>query len=160
MSTEENKNNFQHFFNASQSKRKLGIVCTGLFLLMLLLALLAMPFVRPLHATHASSNNTAEDNFQRSDTTVGWGTTTNNDGLANLIWKRSLNGSNFAYMQAQNGVIVFAGTDGHKVAGYVAVPAQRGGDVLAQITFNTVGHAVGGLCCKRIPWVQTGIRLT
>lgn len=95
--------------------------------------------------THAAGNNTAEDNFQRPHTTVGWGTTTSKSGLINYPWQRSLGTSNNSYIQSSTGIIVYAGTNGHKIAGYVKVPAQLGGDALAKITFTSVEQAVGGV---------------
>lgn len=94
---------------------------------------------------YAAGTNIAEDNFQRPPTTVGWGTTTNKSGLINYPWQRSLGMSNYSYIQSKAGIIVYAGTNGHKIAGYVAVPAQLGGDVLAKITFTSVEQAVGGV---------------
>jgi len=93
-------------------------------------------------------SNTAEDNFQRSDTTTGWGTTTNTDGLTNYAWQRSFSNTNYAYIHSNTSTIVYAGVNGHKVAGYVNVPAQQGGDALAEVTFTAVGHGVGGLCLQ------------
>ncbi len=94
---------------------------------------------------HAAGNNTAEDNFQRPDTTRGWGTTTNQSGLMNYPWQRSLGTSNDTSLQSKTGIIIYAGTNGHKLAGYIGTPAQLGGDVLATITFTSVGQAIGGV---------------
>ncbi len=104
--------------------------------------------IHPTSTTRAATPNTAEDNFQRPDTTVGWGTTTNTDGLTNYAWQRSLSNTTYAYIHSNKGTIVYAGTNGHQVAGYVNVPAQQGGDALAEITFTAVGHGVGGLCLQ------------
>src|SRR5260370_23079124 len=107
--------------------------------------------------THAAGNNTAEDNFQRPHTTVGWGMTTNKSGLINYPWQRSLGTSNDTYIQSSTGIIVYAGTNGHKIAGYVGVPAQLAGDALAKITFTSVGQAVGGVTLQvrgGVSWYQ------
>ncbi|HEY4032548.1 MAG TPA: hypothetical protein VGL94_01115 [Ktedonobacteraceae bacterium] len=108
--------------------------------------------------TCAVGNNTAGDNFQRPHTAVGWGTTTNKSSLINYSWQRSLGTSNDSYIQSSTGIIVYAGTNGHKIAGYVGVPARLGGDVLARITFTSVGQAVGGVTLQvrgGTSWYQT-----
>ncbi|MGZ6279889.1 MAG: hypothetical protein ACXWPS_14965 [Ktedonobacteraceae bacterium] len=120
----------------------------GLFFLASLAMIISIVYIHPSLPTHASTTNTAEDNFQRADTTVGWGTTTNTDGLTNYAWQRSFSNTNYAYIHSNTGTIVYAGVNGHKVAGYVKVPAQQGGDALAEITFTNVGHGVGGLCLQ------------
>jgi len=94
----------------------------------------------------AQTANTAEDNFQRANSTSGWGSTTNNDALPNLPWQRSLSsGSPYSSVLGGNGIIHFAGTNGHKIAGYVKVPANAGGDVLEEISFSATGHQLGGV---------------
>ena len=112
-----------------------------------------------IHATitHAIGNNTAEDNFRRPHTTAGWGTTTNKSGLTNYRWQRSLGTSDHCYIQANTGIIIYTGTDGHKLAGYIDAPAQLGGDVLAKITFTSIGQAVGGVTLQvkqGVSWYQ------
>lgn len=145
MFTEERYVMEQHFFKKLLKVRKSKRVITGFFIFALLFTLLSVFVVRPLHVTHAAGTNTAEDNFHRANTTLGWGTTTNNDGLTNYIWQRSLNNGNTAFLNSNNGVIVYAGTNGHKIAGYVKVPVQSSGDVLAEITFTATGHGVAGV---------------
>ena len=128
--------------------RRRVLILSFLTIIFAIAAGIGLPTLKGEHVNaHAAgfTNNTAEDNFQQPDTASGWGTTTNNDGLPNYTWQRSLNNSTDAFMQSNKGVIVYAGTDGHKVAGYVAVPAQIGGDVLAVITFTATGHSVGGV---------------
>jgi len=107
---------------------------------------LATALSLPGSTASASTGNTAEDNFQRADTAHGWGSTTNNDGLPNLAWQRSLSaGSPYSSVLGGNGIISYAGTNGHKIAGYVTVPANAGGDVLEEISFSAIGHQLGGL---------------
>jgi outer membrane protein assembly factor BamB len=91
-----------------------------------------------------TTNNTAEDNFQRPNTTAGWGTTTNNDSLTNYPWLQSLNNSSNAFIQSNTGLISYPGANGHMVGGYIGTPAQEGGDALVEFSFNGVGYAVGG----------------
>ena len=151
MSNVEDKAIVPHFFNRSRNNRKLsmsGVWFTAFFLLVSLVMIIPIIYIHPTSTTRAATPNTAEDNFQRADTTVGWGTTTNNDGLTNYAWQRSLSNTSYAYIHSNTGTIVYAGTNGHKVAGYVNVPPQQGGDALAEITFTSVGHGVGGLCLQ------------
>jgi hypothetical protein len=102
-------------------------------------------FTLPVSQAHAVGTNTAEDNFQRSNM-QGWGTTTNNDGLPNYGWQRSLaTNQPYSQIQSDNGIITYTGTNGHKCAGYVAVPASLGGDVLEEVSFSAVGHQLAGL---------------
>ncbi|MGZ3642351.1 MAG: hypothetical protein ACXVCM_00720, partial [Ktedonobacteraceae bacterium] len=138
-------------FKGFRNNRKLGmsgVFFTALFLLASLIMILSLINIHPTLSTHAATTNTAEDNFQRADTTVGWGTTTNTDGLTNYAWQRMFSNTNYAYMHSNTGTIVYAGVNGHKVAGYVNVPAQQGGDALAEVTFTAVGHGVAGLCLQ------------
>ena len=138
-------------FKGFRNNRKLGmsgVFFTALFLLASLIMILSLINIHPTLSTHAATNNTAEDNFQRADTTVGWGTTTNTDGLTNYAWQRMFSNTNYAYIHSNTGTIVYAGVNGHKVAGYVNVPSQQGGDALAQVTFTAVGHGVAGLCLQ------------
>ena len=74
--------------------------------------------------------------------------TTNTDGLTNYSWQRSLSNTSYAYTHSNTGTIVYAGVNGHQVAGYVGVPAQQGGGALAEITFTAIGHGEGGLCLQ------------
>lgn len=107
--------------------------------------------------THATGNNTAEDNFRRPHTKAGWGMTTNKSGLTNYPWQRSLGTSDLCYIQSNTGMIIYTGTDGHKLAGYIGVPVQLGGDVLAKITFTSVGQAIGGVTLQvkeGVSWYQ------
>ena len=142
---EESRKAGQRVIKNLVTEKKSKMILTGLCVSALILTLLSIVVVHPLHLTHAAGTNTAEDNFQRPNTTLGWGTTTNNDGLTNHTWQRSLNNSNYAFLNSNNGVIVYAGTNGHKIAGFVNVPVQSSGDVLAKITFTATGHAVGGV---------------
>ena len=138
-------------FKGFRNNRKLGmsgVFFTALFLLASLIMILSLINIHPTLSTHAATTNTAEDNFQRADTTVGWGTTTNTDGLTNYAWQRMFSNTNYAYIHSNTGTIVYAGVNGHKVAGYVNVPAQQGGDALAEVTFTAVGHGVAGLCLQ------------
>ncbi|GEM_PF-2502210 len=97
------------------------------------------------HAAHALSTNTAEDNFQRANTTAGWGATTNADSLANYSWQRSLSNSVYTYIQSGTGAIQYTGTNGHKAAGFLYTAPQQSGDVLAKIAFSNIGGAEGGV---------------
>ena len=66
------------------NKRKLSVFrgrYTGLLFLVFVILIVSVVYVHPTLPTHAASVNTAEDNFQRPDSTLGWGTTTNNDSL-------------------------------------------------------------------------------
>ena len=120
----------------------------GLFLMASLTMIISIVYIHPSLPTRASTTNTAEDNFQRTNTTAGWRTTTNTDGLTNYAWQRMLSNTSYGYIHSNTGTIVYAGVNGHKVAGYVKVPAQQGGDALAQVTFTAVGHGVAGLCLQ------------
>jgi hypothetical protein len=94
---------------------------------------------------HAATGNTAEDNFTRANQ-AGWGTTTNNDGLPNYAWARSLaTGQPYANITSGAAQITYTGTDGHKAQGYVAVPANQGGDILSEISFSAIGHQLAGV---------------
>lgn len=93
----------------------------------------------------AASSNIAEDTFMRSNTTTGWGTTTNSDGLPAYSWLGDLGTTSFATISSDSGEIGFSGTDGHKVAGYVDAPIQVGGDVLAEFSFSEVGSEQCGV---------------
>ena len=163
MTRKDNKLIPQNVFMKSWNAKKTRVLCAGLFLFALLAALVSVLAVHPLHSTRAAGTNTAEDNFQRTDTTLGWGTTTNNDNLTNYAWQRSLNNTNYAFMSKNNGVIVYTGKNGHKIAGYVAVPAHIGGDVLAEITFSVSGHNVGGVMLQvtgGTSWYQADMNTT
>jgi len=102
------------------------------------------PTLQVVSASGTTSSNTAEDDFQRANS-VGWGTTTNNDGLTNYAWQRDLaSGQPYSDISSDNGIITYTGSNGHKAAGYVAVPANRGGDVLEEMEFSAIGHQLGG----------------
>ena len=151
MSNVEEKAIVPYFFKGFRNSRRLnkpGLWFTVLFFLTSLFMIIPIIYFHPASTTHAATPNTAEDNFQRADTTVGWGTTTNTDGLTNYSWQRSLSNTSYAYTHSNTGTIVYAGVNGHQVAGYVGVPAQQGGDALAEITFTAIGHGEGGLCLQ------------
>jgi hypothetical protein len=151
MTNVENKVTTSYFFEGFWNRRKWhvsGMCFAALFLLTTIVIVTPMISIHPASTTHAATTNTAEDNFQRADTAVGWGTTTNADGLTNYAWQRSLSNTTDAYIHTNTGTIVYAGINGHKVAGYVGVPPQQGGDALAEITFTAVGHGEGGLCLQ------------
>src|SRR6516165_7450247 len=96
---------------------------------------------------HATTANTAEDNFTRPDSLGTWGTTTNNDGLPNFAWKRSLGTSTLSpYVQILNdqGVLTYTGHNDHKIAGYLPTAANQGGDILVEATFSNVTQAMFG----------------
>lgn len=111
--------------------------------LVALILLLSIVFIVPVHA---AGNNTAEDNFTRANSTNTWGKTTNTEGLTNYAWQRSLGSSPYASIQNNTGIIIYTGTNGHKLAGYVAVPSNAGGDILMKASFTNVGQAVAGGC--------------
>jgi hypothetical protein len=94
----------------------------------------------------AATTNTAEDNFTRPNVSGSWGTTTNNDGSTNYAWQRSLGSSPYVSVQNHTGVLVYTGHNGHKLAGYVNVPLNPGGDILEEFAFTTVGQTVAGAC--------------
>ncbi len=107
---------------------------------------------------------TAEDNFLRANTTAGWGTTTNTDGIANLPWQKELDGSSpDGFMNNQNGVIVYTGTTGHKLAGYINTPAVLGGDTLARFRVTATDAALAGVIVQHSDssnWYQADIATT
>ena len=107
---------------------------------------------------------TVEDNFQRANTTAGWGTTTNTDGIANLPWQTTLDGSSpYGFINNQHGVIVYAGTTGHKVAGYVNTPPVLGGDTLARFRMTATDAALAGVIVQHSDtsnWYQADIATT
>ena len=97
-----------------------------------------------VNASGTTTSNTAEDDFQRANS-KGWGTTTNNDGSTNYAWQRDLaSGQPYSDISNDNGIITYTGSNGHKAAGSVPVPANRGGDVLEEIEFSAIGHQLGG----------------
>lgn len=110
---------------------------------MLLLLVFSMMLSMPVRA---ASTNTAEDNFIRPNSTNTWGTTTNNDGLTNYAWQRSLGSSAYVSIQNNEGSIIYTGTNGHKAAGYLTVPGNAGGDILEKFAFTHTGEAVAGGC--------------
>jgi hypothetical protein len=98
-------------------------------------------------AAHAIPTNTAEDNFTRPNMAGTWGTTTNNDGLPNLGWKRSLGGyslSPYVNLTSDHGTLTFTGHNDHKIAGFLPTAANQGGDLLEEATFSNLGHAMFG----------------
>lgn len=114
-------------------------LCMSVLVALVLLCVLVGP-------AHATTTNTAEDNFMRTNLTNSWGTTTNNDGLTNYAWQRSLGSSPYTSIQNNKGVLIYTGTNGHKDAGYIKVPAYAGGDILEKFTFTNVGGAEAGAC--------------
>ena len=106
MSNVEDKAIVPYLFKGFRNRRKLsmpGVWFTALFLLASLIMILSLVNIHPTLSTHAATTNTAEDNFQRADTTVGWGTTTNTDGLTNYAWQRSLSNTSYAYIHSNKG---------------------------------------------------------
>ena len=107
---------------------------------------------------------TAEDNFQRANTSAGWGTTTNTDGITDLPWQTTLDGSSpYAFINNQHGVIVYAGVTGHKVAGYVNTPPVMGGDTLARFRVTATDAAMAGVIVQRSNtsnWYQADVATT
>jgi len=107
---------------------------------------------------------TVEDNFQRADTTTGWGTTTNADGITILPWQTSLDGSSpYGFISNQHGVIVYAGVTGHKVAGYINTPPVMGGDTLARFRVTATDAGLAGVIVQhsdRSNWYQADIATT
>ena len=104
---------------------------------------------------------TAEDNFLRGNTTAGWGTTTNTDGLANLPWQTELDGSSpDGFLSGQHGVIVYTGTDGHKLEGYLNTPAVLGGDTATEFSFSNTDSELAGVIVQHsnsTNWYQADI---
>jgi hypothetical protein len=104
---------------------------------------------------------TVEDDFQRADTTAGWGTTTNADGITNLPWQKELDGSSpHGYISDDHGVIEYTGTDGHKLAGYADTPPVLGGDTLARFRVTATDAPLAGVIVQHSDtsnWYQADI---
>jgi hypothetical protein len=116
--------------------KKAGMIAAVVLLLLFVFAIPAS----------ATTNNTAEDNFIRANSSNTWVTTSNNDWLTNYAWQRSLGSSPYVSISSDQGIIVYTGTNGHKVAGYVNVPSNAGGDILEKFAFTHIGEAVAGGC--------------
>lgn len=97
----------------------------------------------------AAASNTAEDTFTRPDTTAGWGTTTNADGLANLPWQGDFGNSSLTVISGNAGRIDVT-TSGHPLSGYLGVPSSAGGDVLGEFSYSAVGHGAAALLLQRV----------
>jgi hypothetical protein len=109
-------------------------------------------------AVTVAPTKTAEDNFARPDQS-GWSTTTNNDALPNYAWQRSLAaGQPYSDIASHTGIITYTGTPGHKAQGYVNVPSNNGGDILADVVFSATGHQLAGVTLSTNPngaaWYQ------
>jgi outer membrane protein assembly factor BamB len=96
----------------------------------------------------AAASNTAEDTFTRADTTAGWGTTTNADGLTNLPWQGDFASSSLTVINSDAGRINVT-SNGHPLSGSLGVPSNAGGDVLGEVSFSAVGHGAAGLLVQR-----------
>ena len=110
--------------------------------------------------SHAGTQNLIEDTFLRPNTSAGWGTTTNNDGVHNTAWRGHRGSSTYATISGDAGVVTYPGSNGHNVTGYLASGTFLGGDVLAELSFSSVGHEVAGLLMQRTgngQWYQADV---
>jgi uncharacterized repeat protein (TIGR01451 family) len=120
----------------------------------------ALTPANPQRPTGAATTNIAEDVFLRPNTTAGWGTTTNFDGVPNFTWSGDLGTNANAQISNDTGIITYTGTDGHRVAGYVDTPVQAGGDVLAEFSFGADGLEQCGVIVQRMgtgQWYQADL---
>lgn len=95
-----------------------------------------------------AASSAAADTFTRPDTTAGWGTTTNADGLTNLPWQGDFASSSLTMITSDAGRIDVT-TSGHPLSGYLGVPSNAGGDVLGELSYSAVGHGAAGLLVQR-----------
>ena len=91
--------------------------------------------------TPASTPNKIEDNFTRANQT-GWGTSTNNSGLANVTWGTNGSGSSYVTIHNNTGTYGYPGVA--NVPGVVSAGATtyNGGDVLTSFTVSAIGHVM------------------
>lgn len=95
--------------------------------------------------TLSPGSNSAEDTFNRTSTTAGWGSTTNGDGLTNLAWGDDAASSSLAVIGENRAELLYPGTTGVSVRGYLPVSATQSGEVLAKFSFSAVGQDYTGL---------------
>lgn len=109
----------------------------------------ATPSITPSATPSGPTANVYEDDCMRANTSSGWGTSTNFDGLTNFPWYHPH--SSATYMTINNMLCqsAYNGTSGSLTA-YVgksqtAGVSQNGGDGLMLVAFSTVGNANAGL---------------
>ena len=90
--------------------------------------------------TLSLGSNSAEDTFNRTKTTAGWGSTTNGDNLTNLAWGDDAASSSLAVIGANRAKLLYPGSTGASVKGYLPVSAAQSGEVLAKVSFSAVGQ--------------------
>jgi hypothetical protein len=114
-------------------------------LVVAVLPLLLLAGITPRAAGRAAPaalavSNTIEDVFQRPNQ-MGWGTTTNPDGVPNVTWGMDGNGSkSFVSISNDTGVYAYPGAINLVGIASSGSTTYNGGDSLVEFRVSTVGH--------------------
>lgn len=93
-------------------------------------------------ATTVSRGNSIEDTFARADQ-VGWGTTTNPDGVPSEAWGMDGNGTeSFVTIANNSGVYGYPGASNVVGIASSGGATYNGGDSLVKFAVSTVGHVI------------------
>jgi hypothetical protein len=115
-------------------------------MLLFALSVALILFLNLQHAIYAKATaaaNTIEDNFTRANQT-GWGITTNNDSVSNVVWGTDADGSQ-PYVSITNNTGMFGYQGSTNVVGLATAGTTtygNGADTLISFTMNSVGHAI------------------
>src|SRR5713226_5245997 len=113
----------------------------ALCVLAALAAVLVLSAVAPgqVQQAGASSTNTYEDNFQRSDQ-HGFGGSTNTDGVPQFAWDADADGtSSYDVISNDTGQLGFNGTAGAPNFAGAGGTTYSGGDALAEFSISATG---------------------
>lgn len=90
-----------------------------------------------------AGSNVLEDDFARADTSAGWGTSTNTDGVQTFAWGGDAASSSAVTIASNSGQMLYPGSRTSLKA--YAPGTFAGGDVLARVSLSGVGAADAGV---------------